>query len=206
MKPIFLNSHLSLIRKNITALMRLVDCRTFLICLGITILFWLVIWIGVVDPAKQILEIAAVVISGVLTIGLIGRYVYTRHLFLLWAAGFMAIAMSREIHFSGSDELLLIGWPIMLLIVVWRYDLFKSYLKNPVLINLLVGGFFLYLISQTIDQRWWRGVPGEDLVHVPLEELIEIFGHCTVGLAMLFSKESPRLDREILKNCGSGLD
>lgn len=86
----------------------------------------------------------------------------------------------------------------MLVIGLWRYDLFKSYLKNPVLINFLAGGFILYLISQTIDQRWWRGVPGEDRVHVPLEELMEILGHCTVGLAMLLCKESPPSDKEIV--------
>ena len=55
----------------------------------------------------------------------------------------------------------------------------------------------MYLISQTIDQRWWRGVPGEDLVHVPLEELMEILGHCTVGLAMLLGKRSPQSNTEI---------
>ena len=93
------------LRKNSIALIRLVDYRTFLICLGITLLFWLLIWMGIIDPTKQVLEIAAVVISGVLTIGLIGRYAYTRHLFLLWAAGFMAIAMSREIHLEVLDSL-----------------------------------------------------------------------------------------------------
>ena len=192
-----MKSHLVLIGKNLITLIRLVDYRTFLICLGITLLFWLLIGMGMIDPAKQVLEIAAVVISGILTIGLIGRYAFTRHLFLLWSAGFMAIAMSREIHFSGSDELLLIGWPIMLVILLWRYDLFKSYLKNRLLINFLAGGFLLYLISQTIDQRWWRGVPGEDLVHVPLEELMEILAHCTVGLAMLLGKRSPQSNTEI---------
>ncbi|MCP4627268.1 MAG: hypothetical protein GY850_27715 [bacterium] len=150
-----------------------------------------------INPTKQVLETAAVIISGMLTIGLIGRYAFRRHLFLLWSAGFMAIAMSREIHFSGSDEILLIGWPILLVILLWRYDLFNSYLKNPLLINFLAGGFLLYLISQTIDQRWWRGIPGEDLVHVPLEELMEVLGHCTVGLAMLFCKKSPLSDTEI---------
>jgi hypothetical protein len=193
-----LNSHLALINKNLVSLIRQVDYRTFLICFGLTLLFWLLIWMGVIHPTKQVLEIAAVVITGILTIGIIGRYAFTRHLFLLWAAGFMSIAMSREIHFSGSDEILLIGWPILLVIGLWRYDLFKSYLKNPILINFLAGGFLLYLISQTIDQRWWRGVPGEDLVHVPLEELMEILGHCTVGLALLFCKESPQSDTEIV--------
>ena len=187
-----MNSHLVLIGKNLITIIRLVDYRTLLICLGIALLFWLLIWMGVIDPAKPVLETAAVIICGILTIALIGRYAFTRHLFLLWSAGFMAIAMSREIHFSGSDELLIIGWPIMLVVVLWRYDLFKSYLNNPVLINFLAGGFLLYLISQTIDQRWWRGIPGEDLVHVPLEEFLEVLGHCTVGLAMLFCKRTPQ--------------
>ena len=101
----------------------------------------------------------------------------------------MAIAMSREIHFTGSDEILLIGRPILLGIAVWRYDLFKSYLMNPVLINLLAGGFLFYFLSQTIDQRWWKGLPGEEVVFVRLEELIELLGHCTVGAALLFSKQ-----------------
>jgi len=83
----------------------------------------------------------------------------------------------------------LIGWPILLGVALYRYDLFKSYLMNPVLTNLLAGGILFYFLSQTIDQRWWKGLPGEDVVFVPLEELIELLGHCTVGLAMLFSKE-----------------
>ena len=175
--------------QNSIALLRLVDYRTFLLSFGLTTGSWLLIWIGLIQPAKPGLEIAAVVITGLFTLGLLLRFAFVRHLFLLWGAGFMAISMCREIHFAGSDEALLIGWPLLLVILVWRYDVFTSYLKNPVLINLLVVGFLLYLLSQTIDQRWWRNFPGEDVVHVPLEELLEIFGHCTVGIALLFSKE-----------------
>jgi hypothetical protein len=135
------------------------------------------------------MEKAAVVITGLFTLALMVRFAWTRHLFLLWAVGFMAIAMSREIHFTGSDEILLIGWPTLMGIAVWRYDLFKSYLMNPVLINLLAGGILLYFLSRTIDQRWWKGLAGENVVFVRLEELIELLGHCTVGSALLFSKE-----------------
>jgi len=113
----------------------------------------------------------------------------TRHLFVLLAAGFVVIAMCREIHFTGSDEMLLIGWPVLMGIAVWRYDLFSNYLRNPVLINLLACGLFFYFLSQTIDQRWWKGLPGEDVVFVRLEELTELLGHCTVGLALLFGKQ-----------------
>ena len=182
------------IRNNFATLFHLIDYRTLLACLVLTIVLWPLIWIGFIRPTKQVLEITAVVITGLFTLGLIVRFALTRHVFLLWSVGLMAIAMSREIHFTGSDEALLIGWPILLGIALWRYDLFMSYLENPVLINLLAGGFLFYILSQTIDQRWWKGLPGEEVVFVPLEELIEIFGHCTVGFGLLFSKQVRRSD------------
>ena len=37
------------------------------------------------------------------------------------------------------------------------------------------------------DRDIWS--PDEDVVFVPLEELVELLAHCTVGFAMLFSKE-----------------
>ena len=185
----FLITTFATIWNNFVALFHLIDYRTLLVCLALPIVLWPLIWIGFIRPTKQVLEITAVVITGLFTLGLIVRFALTRHVFLLWSVGLMAIAMSREIHFTGSDEALLIGWPILLGIALWRYDLFMSYLENPVLINLLAGGFLFYILSQTIDQRWWKGLPGENVVFVPLEELIEIFGHCTVGFALLFSKQ-----------------
>ena len=184
-----LNPFLELIWKNFISLFRLIDYRTFFACVVITIIPWPLIWAGFIQPTKPVMEIAAVVITALFTIALLVRYALTRHLFLLWATVLMAIALSREIHFTGSDEILMIGWPILLGIALWRYDIFKSYLMNPVLINLLVGGFLFYFFSQTLDQRWWRWVPGEKVVEVRLEELIEILGHCTVGFALVFSKE-----------------
>ena len=184
-----LDPFLELIWKNFISLIRLIDYRTFLACLVITSIPWPLIWAGFIQPTKPVMEIAAVVITALFTIALFVRYSLTRHLFLLWATGIMAIALSREIHFTGSDEILMIGWPILLGIALWRYDLFKSYLMNPVLINLLVGGFLFYFFSQTLDQRWWRWIPGEKVVEVRLEELIEILGHCTIGFALVFSKE-----------------
>jgi len=185
----FLVATFATIWNNFLTLFRLIDYRTLLACLVLTIVLWPLIWVGFIRPTKPVLEIASVVITGLITFSLILRFALTRHLFLLWGAGFMAITMCREIHFTGSDELLLIGWPILLGVALYRYDLSKSYLMNPVLTNLLAGGIIFYFLSQTIDQRWWKGLPGENVVFVPLEELIELFGHCTVGLAMLFSKE-----------------
>ena len=190
----FLITTFATIWNNFVTLFHLIDYRTLLACLVLTIVLWPLIWIGFIRPTKQVLEITAVVITGLFTLGLIVRFALTRHLFLLWAAGLMAIAMSREIHFTGSDEILLIGWPILLGVALWRYDVFMSYLENPALINFLAGGFLFYILSQTIDQRWWKGLPGENVVFVPLEELIEICGHCTVGFGLLFSKQVRQSD------------
>ncbi len=185
----FLNPLFAIMWQNLIALIRLVDYRILLMGLALVIVFWLSIWTGLIQPTKAVLEIAAVVVTALVTFGLLVRFAFARHLFLLWGAGFMALAMFREIHFSGSDEALLIGWPALLLVILWRYDIFKSYLKNPVLVNFLAVGFLFYLISQTIDQRWWRGLPGERVVHVRLEELTELLGHCTIGVALIFCKE-----------------
>jgi hypothetical protein len=185
----FLIATFATIWNNFVTLFRLIDYRTVLICLVLTILLWPLIRFGFIRPTKQVLEIVQVVVTGLFTFGLIVRFALKRHLFLLWASGFMAITMCREIHFTGSDELLLIGWPMLVGVVLWRYDLFKSYLMNPVLINLMAGGIIFYFLSQTFDQRWWKGIPGEDVVFVRLEELEELFAHCIVGCALLFSKE-----------------
>lgn len=189
MVPEPLNQFLKKIWQNFFSIVRLIDYRTVLGCVVMTVLLWPLIWIGFIRPTKQMLEIAAVVITGLFTLALLVRFALTRHLFLLLAAGFMAVTMCREIHFIGSDEMLEVGWPILMGVAVWRYDLFKNYLRNPVLINMLAGGFLFYFLSQTADQRWWKGLPGESVVFVRLEELVELLGHCTVGCALLFCKE-----------------
>ena len=43
-------------------------------------------------------------------------------------------------------------------------------------------------MSQTVDQRWWRGFPGEELVFVSLEETLELAGHCMIGFAAVFCR------------------
>ena len=79
-----------------------------------------------------------------------------------------------------------IGLVILLGIVLLKYDRFKAYLDNPWVVNLLVTGFFTYFLSQTVDQRWWRGFPGEEIVFVSLEETLELAGHCMIGFAGAF--------------------
>ena len=175
--------------KNFISLIRPIDYRTLVACIVISIALWPLILFGFIRPTKPVVEIASVVIMGLFLLGIVVRFAVKRDLFLLWAVGLMAIGLCREIHFTGSDEILLIGWPILWGILIWRYDLFKSYLMNPVLLNLLAGGFLFYCTSQTVGQRWWQYLPTEEVVFVRLEETIELLGHCMVGIALLFCKE-----------------
>jgi hypothetical protein len=79
----FLITTFATIWKNFVALLHLIDYRALLTCLVLTGLLWPLIWIGLIRPTKQVLEIAAVVITGLFTIGLVVRFAITRHLFLL---------------------------------------------------------------------------------------------------------------------------
>jgi hypothetical protein len=96
--------------------------------------------------------------------------------------------MCREIHFEGTDEAIFIGFAVLLGVILNKYDRFRAYLDNPWVVNLLVAGFFTYFLSQTVDQRWWRMIPGEGLAHVPLEESLELLGHVTIGFAAALCK------------------
>jgi len=116
------------------------------------------------------------------------RYLISRHNFFLWGTGLLGLIMCREIHFEGTDPGMYIGLLMLLGIALLKYDKFKDYLDNPLVINLLLIGFFTYFLSQTLDQRWWKGLPGERIVHVSLEEMLEVLGHCIIGSAILFCK------------------
>ena len=104
----------------------------------------------------------------------------------------MGLIMCREIHFAGTDPGIYLGLLLLFGIALLKYDTLKDYLDNPLVINLLLIGFFTYFLSVTIDQRWWKGIPEEKIVHVPLEETLELLGHCIIGAAVVFCKSRPR--------------
>ena len=153
-----------------------------------TVLLWIIMAADVFRPEKQGLEIAAVVVSGLFMLIAAVRFIVSRHVFFLWNTALFLLIMCREIHFEGTDEAIFIGLVVLLVIVLLKYDRFEDYLANPWVINLLVAGFFTYFLSQTVDQRWWRGFPSEELVFVSLEETLELAGHCMIGFAAVFCR------------------
>ena len=182
--------HLQVMQSNFRRLMSHFNYRFLILPPLVTVLLWIIMAAGVFRPEKQGLEIAAVVVSGLFMLIATARFIISRHVFFLWSTALFVLILSREIHFEGTDEAIFIGLAILGGIVLLKYDRFKDYLANPWVINLLVAGFFTYFLSQTVDQRWWRIIPGEYLVHVPLEETLELLGHGIIGFAAVFCRDT----------------
>ena len=156
--------------------------------LVIAVLLWMVMAKEIIRPQKPPLEIAAVVVSALLMLIAAVRYLISRQPFFLWSSVLFLLIMCREIHFAGTDAAIFIGLAILWAMLLYKYEKFEAYAASPWVINLLVTGFFTYFLSQTIDQRWWRMIPGEDIVHVPLEETLELLGHILIGLAAVLCR------------------
>jgi hypothetical protein len=183
-----LKPHLTVMHTNFRRMLDSFDYRILFFPPALATLLWIILANDLVKPAKPPLEIAAVIVSGMFMLIAVIRFIYTRHVFFLWSAALFLLIMCREIHFAGTDQAIFIGLAVLLGIALLKYDRFKDYLGNPRVINLLVAGFFVYFLSQTVDQRWWKVFPGEAEVFVPLEETLELLGHCTIAYAVLFCR------------------
>ncbi len=168
--------------------MRHFDYRFLVVAFVVAVGLWIIMANDLFRPAKEPLEIAAVVVSAILMLIAAARFLITRHVFFLWSTVLFLLIMCREIHFTGTDEAIFIGFAVLLGIILSKYDRFRAYLDHPWVVNLLVAGFFTYFLSQTVDQRWWRTIPGEGLAHVPLEESLELLGHLVIGCAAALCK------------------
>ena len=178
----------AIMKKNFVVLHQEINYWSLLIPLVITLALWILIAAGGYTLGRKELEPAAIVVSCLFMLTAALRYCITRHNFFLWSTGLMSLILCREIHFAGTDPGIYLGLLLLFGIALLKYDTLKDYLDNPLVINLLLIGFFTYFLSVTIDQRWWKGIPEEKIVHVPLEETLEVLGHCVIGSAVVFCK------------------
>jgi len=189
--------HLKLMQSNFGRLMGPFNYRFLIAPPLVTVLLWIIMANGVFKPEKPPLETASVVVSALFMVIAAARFISSRHVFFLWGTALFLLIMCREIHFEGTDEAIFIGLLLLLGVVLLKYDTLKDYLANPWVINSLVAGFFIYFLSQTVDQRWWQDFPGESLVFVPLEETLELLGHCIIGFAVVLCRVFRPANRRI---------
>ena len=149
---------------------------------------------GYYTPALPTLEDLAVVFLSCSTAGCFVRFLIQRRPFFLWSTLVSSVLLSREIHFAGTSMWVYIGLILLCAAALHFYDRLRDYLCRRFVVNLLAMGFFAYLISVTLDARWWKprpfspGIPGEATFHAAVEESMEIVGHLLIGAALVFSR------------------
>jgi hypothetical protein len=177
-----------LLRFNAKRLWKAVDKRFLLMPPLFTVGMSALIYTNIYFLPKQTLELMAVSALSLFTICLAVRFWVSRHPFFLWSTGLCGILLMREVHFETTSDLVYVALLVLLYFTLKQLDELQSYLLHTRIATWLATGFVVYFISITVDQRWWRGLPWEDVVHVPLEETLEMIGHLIIGLALLLAK------------------
>jgi hypothetical protein len=167
-------------------LLRLVNYYYLLIPFIFVILISALILNGLFPFTKNDLENLALLICFTFSTACVIKFLIYRQLFYLWCFGLTLTFFAREVHFAGTSAAVYFSLLLHLFLALNFREKFSPYLRRPVFLTALATGFTCYFISQTTDQRWWRGFPYEAVVHVPLEESMEIVGHLIVGSTLLF--------------------
>ena len=167
-------------------LLRLVNYYYLLIPFIFVILISALILNGLFPFTKSDLENLALLICFTFSTACVIKFLIYRQLFYLWCFGLTLTFFAREVHFAGTSAAVYFSLLLHLFLALNFREKFSPYLRQPVFLTVLAIGFTCYFISQTTDQRWWRGFPYEAVVHVPLEESMEIIGHLIVCSTLLF--------------------
>ena len=88
-----------------------------------------------------------------------------------------ASLLFREIHLDYTGKAIYVCLAVAL---IWGYrwrERLKPQLEKGPTFPWLTATLFTYFISQAIARRFFRIIPGEELLHVPLEEAAETAGH-----------------------------
>jgi hypothetical protein len=176
------------LRANAARLWRTVDKRFFLIPPAVTVGLAALIQGGIYYLPKQVLEVTAIVVLSAFTLFLALRFWLSRHPFFLWGSALCSILLMREVHFETTSYLVYVALLALLFVTLTRLDTLEPYLLETRVPTWIATGFLVYFISITVDQRWWRGLPWEGVVHVPLEETLEVAGHIIIGLTLSLAK------------------
>ena len=115
------------------------------------------------------------------------RYLHCRDKFYLWGSGIMLVSFAREIHPPFMSYGVYIGFVWLFYVAYKKPHIFADFLRSKFFVTLLGLGFFTYAFAVSVDERLWSFVPKERVFHTKLEETLEVLGHVTVGIALLFA-------------------
>ncbi len=147
--------------------------------------------------SKSLHEYLALVLTGVAFLLCIAHLrVHGGSLFIILTF-FTINLFCREIHFAGTDITIYLA---LFLTPIWAWlwmDRIAAVFEDKPFISLFTSTLFTYFLSQLIARRVFRGIPGEDILHVPLEEAVETTAH--IMLIISYSIASWKFS----KNCSN---
>ena len=123
------------------------------------------------------------------------------YVLLLMAANFL----SREIHFTGTDQTVVFISAFVLAWVVYRKERILANIENARLFQIaLTGTIFTYFVAILIQRRVFTPerlafLPDEQLMHISLEEVMENIAHAYFlfcGITAFFSLPNNRLKKQ----------
>ncbi len=144
------------------------------------------IWASILNPVtfrnlKVHLETPAPYIAALVALVYAMRSLVTRnHLYILLTAlavAFTLREMRDDAYFKWTKQ----GIYVMLVCIgIWA-GLWRNRLRVPLRdwrhTSWLIATFAAYFLSQVIARRAFRFIPGEDAIHIPLEEWAETTAH-----------------------------
>ena len=105
---------------------------------------------------------------------------WSRAPFFLWLTALAANFLTREIHFAGTSTTVYLGLGVLLLLAWRHWERLATFLTHRPTVTLLSCAFVTYFIAITVDAGWWEFVPYERVFGTPVEESMELVGHCFV--------------------------
>ena len=148
-------------------------------------------WLGherVIEKQGQ--EYLAIALIMVPTVILPYRYKVGHGPLYLILAFLAASLLYREIHLPGTGNGVYVClFIVMVWTVVW-WSRIAPQLEEGRTFALVAATLFTYFCSQVIARRVFRGIPGEQTLHVELKEVAENMGHLLFIVTSLYGLRS----------------
>ena len=135
--------------------------------------------------------VALVVVAAAMAIVLL-RLATARRPFFIWLTVLIAALTCREIHFEGTSAGIYVAFAVLLIAAWLKHPMFEEYFASRTVTTLLAMAFFSYFLAKSLDQHWWKAIPGEPTFERPVEETMEVIGHVFMAiLAAVAAKVAP---------------
>ena len=122
------------------------------------------------------------------------KAIYTRNLTYVIIFSITVALLLRELHWDHTIKIVI--FPLLgicfLWMIIWK-DLVDPPLKNWSHTIFFISALATYGLGQFIEKRLFRFVPGEDIIHTNLEEVVECAGHMLFLMAAIFGSWKRRV-------------